>query len=62
MEFLTCEECAKVLRYKNSKERIYILLRAGVLKGFKRGKMWLVDKQSFEKYCKGMCGMLAKTN
>lgn len=55
--FLTCQECADILRYKNSKEKIYILLRAGVLKGFKRGKMWLVERKSFERWCRNQCGL-----
>lgn len=56
--FITAREAAIILRYKASKERIYVLLRAGVLKGFKRGKMWLIDRQSFERWCKNQCGLL----
>ena len=56
-KFLTCQECADILRYKNSRERIYVLLRAGVLKGFKRGKMWLVDRKSFERWCNHQLGV-----
>ncbi len=55
--FLTAQECADILRYKNSKEKIYILLRAGVLKGFKRGKMWLIERKSFERWCRNQCGL-----
>lgn len=56
--FITAKEASEILRYRNSKEKIYILLRAGILKGFKRGTMWLIDRKSFEKWCRNQCGLL----
>ena len=55
--FLTAQECAAVLRYEKP-DKIYLLVRSGVLKGFKRGKRWLIDSEYFYRWCRRRCGIL----
>ena len=60
-QFLTAMECAAILRYEKP-DKIYLLVRSGILKGFKRGKRWLIDKEYFDRWCKCQCGLLPTHN
>ncbi len=57
LKFYTAQECAELLRYQKP-DKIYLLVRSGILKGFKRGKRWLIDKEHFDRWCKHRCGIL----
>lgn len=57
MELLTASEVASILRYKKP-DKVYLLVRSGILKGFKRGKIWLIDKESVQKWIRNQCGIL----
>lgn len=55
--FYTAQECAEILRYEKP-DKVYLLVRSGILKGFKRGKRWLIDKEYFDRWCRRKCGIL----
>lgn len=57
MEFLTAKEVAKLLHYKKP-DKVYLLVRSHILKGFKRGRIWLIDKDSFLQWCRNQMGDL----
>ncbi|PWM76683.1 MAG: hypothetical protein DBY32_11190 [Phascolarctobacterium sp.] len=50
-KFITVKEAAAILK-TTKKDRLYLLLRSGVLKGFRFGtRKWLIDKQDFDRWC-----------
>lgn len=55
--FYTAQECAEILRYEKP-DKVYLLVRSGILKGFKRGKRWLIDKEHFDRWCRRKCGLI----
>ncbi len=53
--YYTAQEVAEILRWKKA-DKVYLLCRCGILKGFKRGKRWLIDAEEFHKWRKGQIG------
>ena len=49
VKLITAQEAAQILR-QNKPDKIYLLLRSGILSGFKCGKRWLIDEDSVYKY------------
>ena len=49
-DLLTAEESCEVL--KIGKNALYELLRTGVLKGYRNGRVWLIPKQAIVEYIK----------
>lgn len=54
VEYLTVDEAAQTLRCVK-RDKIYLLVRSGIIKGFKFGRRWLIDKKEFEKWCRSQC-------
>lgn len=55
--YYTAQEAATILRWQKP-NKIYILCRCGILKAFKRGRIWLIDAEEFEKWRKAQVGLL----
>lgn len=55
--YYTAQEVASILKYQKP-DRVYLLVRSGILKGFKRGKRWLIDKEEFDCWRKAQVGLL----
>lgn len=55
--YYTAQEVAAILKYQKP-DRVYLLVRSGILKGFKRGKRWLIDKEEFDRWRKAQVGLL----
>lgn len=49
-DLLTAEEACEVL--KIGKNALYELLRTGVLKGYRNGRVWRIPKQAIVEYIK----------
>lgn len=49
INLLTAQEVAEILRYQKP-DKVYLLVRSGLIKGFKRGKIWLIDEESVYRY------------
>ena len=47
VEYLTVDEAAQTLRCVK-RDKIYLLVRSGIIKGFKFGRRWLIDKHLME--------------
>lgn len=54
VEYLTVDEAAQTLRCVK-RDKVYLLVRSGIIKGFKFGRRWLIDKKEFEKWCRSQC-------
>lgn len=55
--YYTAQEVATILKYQKP-DRVYLLVRSGILKGFKRGRRWLIDKEEFDRWRKAQVGIL----
>lgn len=55
ISLITAKDVAEMLHYKKS-DKVYLLVRSGLLKGFKRGRIWLIDKESVDKYIRQQLG------
>ena len=55
ISLITAQEVADILHYKKP-DKVYLLVRSGLLKGFKRGRIWLIDKESVDKYLRQQLG------
>lgn len=55
--YYTAQEVAKLLKYQKP-DRVYLLVRSGILKGFKRGRRWLIDREEFDRWRKAQIGHL----
>lgn len=53
--FLTTKEAAVLLHYKKT-DTINLLCRTGKIKAYKRGNKWLIERESFLRFCKALCG------
>ena len=49
VKLITAQEACQILR-QNKPDKIYLLLRSGILSGFKCGKRWLIDEDSIYHY------------
>lgn len=50
LELITVKEAAEILRVVK-KDKIYLLVRSGVIRGFRFGRKWLIDKKDFMRWC-----------
>ena len=55
ISLITAKDVAEMLHYKKP-DKVYLLVRSGLLKGFKRGRIWLIDKESVDKYIRQQLG------
>lgn len=55
--YYTAQEVATILKYQKP-DKVYLLVRSGILKGFKRGRRWLIDREEFDRWRKAQIGLL----
>lgn len=55
ISLITAKDVATMLHYQKP-DKVYLLVRSGLLKGFKRGRIWLIDKESVDKYIRQQLG------
>ena len=54
---ITAKEAAAILKYKTP-DRVYLLVRSKLIRGFKLGRQYLIDKESVYEYCRCQLGYL----
>lgn len=50
LNLITVKEAAELLRV-SKRDKIYLLVRSGVIRGFRFGRKWLIDKDDLLKWC-----------
>lgn len=50
LNLITVKEAAELLRV-TKRDKIYLLVRSGVIRGFRFGRKWLIDKDALLKWC-----------
>lgn len=50
LNLITVKEAAELLRVAK-RDKIYLLVRSGVIRGFRFGRKWLIDKDDLLKWC-----------
>ena len=56
-KIITAIEAAHMLKQKTP-DRVYLLVRSKLIRGFKFGRQYLIDKESVEEYCRCHLGYL----
>ena len=56
-KIITAIEAAHMLKQKTP-DRVYLLVRSKLIRGFKFGRQYLIDQESVEEYCRCHLGYL----
>lgn len=57
VEMITAKEAAAILKYKTP-DKVYLLVRSKLIRGFKLGRQYLIDKESVYEYCRCQLGYI----
>lgn len=55
LKLITVKEAAELLRV-TKRDKIYLMVRSGVIRGFRFGRKWLIDKDDLMKWCEAQIG------
>ena len=57
IDLITAKEAAAILKYKTP-DKVYLLIRSKLIRGFKLGRQYLIDRESLYEYCRCQLGCL----